>query len=69
LIEIDYVRGPFAKCGDGLFFEVPPLTSDALLTTLHLLLENVLQTACHKLQEDTGTGGIEPLVKVKLSVI
>jgi hypothetical protein len=30
--------------GDGLFFEVPPLASDALLTTLHLLLENVLQT-------------------------
>jgi hypothetical protein len=28
----------------GLFFEVPPLASDALLTTLHPLLENVLQT-------------------------
>jgi hypothetical protein len=28
--------------GDGLFFEVPPLASDALLTTLHPLLENVL---------------------------
>jgi hypothetical protein len=26
-------------CGDGLFFEVPPLASDALLTTLHPLLE------------------------------
>jgi hypothetical protein len=24
------------------FFEVPPLASDALLTTLHPLLENVL---------------------------
>jgi hypothetical protein len=29
------------KCGDGLFFEVSPLASDALLTTLHSLLENV----------------------------
>jgi hypothetical protein len=28
-------------CGDGLFFEVLPLASDALLTTLHPLLENV----------------------------
>jgi hypothetical protein len=35
------------KCGDGLFFEVPPLASDALLTTLHPLLENVLQTVEH----------------------
>jgi hypothetical protein len=32
------------RCGDGLFFEVPPLASDALLTTLHPLLENVLKT-------------------------
>jgi hypothetical protein len=32
------------KCGDGLFFEVPPVASDVLLTTLHPLLENVLQT-------------------------
>jgi hypothetical protein len=45
------------RCGDGLFFEVPPLASDALLTTLHPLLENVLQTVCHRLQEDSGTGG------------
>jgi hypothetical protein len=30
--------------GDGLFSEVPPLASDALLTTLHPFLENVLQT-------------------------
>jgi hypothetical protein len=35
------------RCGDGLFFEVPPLASDALLTTLHPLLENVLQTVNH----------------------
>jgi hypothetical protein len=38
------------------FFEVSPLASDALLTTLHPLLENVLQTVCRKLQEDSGTG-------------
>jgi hypothetical protein len=35
------------RCGDGLFFEVPPLASDVLLTTLHLLLENLLQTVDH----------------------
>jgi hypothetical protein len=35
------------RCGDGLFFEVPPLAGDALLTTLHPLLENVLQTLDH----------------------
>jgi hypothetical protein len=31
----------------SLFFEVPPLASDALLTTLHPLLENTLQTVDH----------------------
>jgi hypothetical protein len=35
------------RCDDGLFFEVPPLASDGLLTTLHPLLENVLQTVDH----------------------
>jgi hypothetical protein len=35
------------RCGDGLFFEVPPLASNAILTTLHPLLENVLQTVDH----------------------
>jgi hypothetical protein len=35
------------KCGDGLFFEVPPLARDAFLTTLHPLLENVLQSVDH----------------------
>jgi hypothetical protein len=35
------------RCGDGLFFEVHPLASDALLTTPHPLLENVLQTVAH----------------------
>jgi hypothetical protein len=44
---------------DGLFFEVPPLKSDALLTTLHPFLENVLQTVCRKLQEDSGTSGFD----------
>jgi hypothetical protein len=36
--------GTLWRCDDGLFFEVPPLASYALLTTLHPLLENVLQT-------------------------
>jgi hypothetical protein len=44
------------RCGDGLFFKVPPLASDAILTKLHPLLRNMLQTVCHKLQEDSGTG-------------
>jgi hypothetical protein len=35
------------RCGDGLLLEVPPLVSDTLLTTLHPLLENVLQTVDH----------------------
>jgi hypothetical protein len=39
--------GTLWRCGDGLFFEVPPLASDALFTTLHPLLENVLQTVNH----------------------
>jgi hypothetical protein len=39
--------GTLWRCGDGLFFEVLPLASDALLTTLHPLLENVLQTVDH----------------------
>jgi hypothetical protein len=39
--------GTLWRCGDGLLFEVPPLASDALLTTLHSLLENVLQTVGH----------------------
>jgi hypothetical protein len=51
--------GTWWRCGDGLLFEVPPLASDALLTTLRPFLENVLQTVCHKLQEDSGTGGFD----------
>jgi hypothetical protein len=49
-----FLIGTLWRCGDGLFFEVPPLASDALLTTLHPLLENVLQTvddfaiSCHE---------------------
>jgi hypothetical protein len=46
-------------CGDCLFFEAPALAIDALLTTLHPLLENVLQTVCRELQEDSGTGGFD----------
>jgi hypothetical protein len=34
----------FWRRRDSFFFKVPPLASDALLTTLHPLLENVLQT-------------------------
>jgi hypothetical protein len=51
--------GTLWRCGDGLFFEVPPLASDALLTTPHPLLENVLQTVCRKLHKDSGTGGFD----------
>jgi hypothetical protein len=35
------------RCSDSLFFKVPPLASNALLTTLHQLLENMLQTVDH----------------------
>jgi hypothetical protein len=42
-----YSESELGRCGDGLFFEVPHLASDALLTTLHPLLENVLQTVDH----------------------
>jgi hypothetical protein len=56
------IRGPSGKfvdsphysesklCGGAVtasFSEVPPLASDALLTTLHPLLENVLHTVDH----------------------
>jgi hypothetical protein len=34
------------------------LASDVLLTTLHPLLEKVLQTVYRKLQEDSGTGAV-----------
>jgi hypothetical protein len=47
------------KCGESLFFEGAPLASDSLLTTLHPLLQNVLQTVYHQLQEDSGTGGTD----------
>jgi hypothetical protein len=39
--------GTLWRCGDGLVFEVAPLASDALFTTPHPLLENVLQTVDH----------------------
>jgi hypothetical protein len=49
------IPGPFTKfwvgnlwrCSDSLFFRVPPLTSNALLTMLHPLSKNVLQTINH----------------------
>jgi hypothetical protein len=39
--------GTLWRCGDRLFFGVPSFRSDALLTTLHPLLENVLRTVDH----------------------
>jgi hypothetical protein len=39
--------GTLWRCGDGLLFEVSLLASDALPTTLHSLLENVLLTVDH----------------------
>jgi hypothetical protein len=39
--------GTLWRCSDGPFFKVPPLESNALLTMLHPLLENVLQTVDH----------------------
>jgi hypothetical protein len=36
--------GTLCRCGDGLFFEIPPLASDAFLSALHPILENMLQT-------------------------
>jgi hypothetical protein len=47
------------RCGDGLFFEVHPLASDALLTTLRPFLENLLQTVYRELQEESGTGDFD----------
>jgi hypothetical protein len=47
-------------CGGAVrvsFSKYPPLASDALLATLHPLLEKLLQTVYRKLQEDSGTGG------------
>jgi hypothetical protein len=51
--------GTLWRCGEGIFFEVLPLASDVLFSTLHPLLENILQTVCHKLQEDSGAGGFD----------
>jgi hypothetical protein len=39
--------GTLWRCGDGVFLEVAPLGSDAILTTLHPFLENVPQTVNH----------------------
>jgi hypothetical protein len=35
------------RSGDGLFFEVPPLASNALLTMFHPFLKNMLQSVDH----------------------
>jgi hypothetical protein len=49
-----FVKSPYYSeselCGGAVmvsFFKVPPLASDALLTLLHPLLKNVLQTTDH----------------------
>jgi hypothetical protein len=39
--------GNLWRCSDSVFFKVPPLASEALLTTLHSFLENVLKTTDH----------------------
>jgi hypothetical protein len=39
--------GALWRCSDGLFFKVTPFASDSLLTVLHPLLENMLQTIDH----------------------
>jgi hypothetical protein len=39
--------GTLWRCGDSLLFKVPPLASDALLTTLHPFLKNMLMTVDH----------------------
>jgi hypothetical protein len=61
-------RGSFEKFADSpyyseslVFLEAPPLASDALLTKLHQLLENVLQTVCRNFQEDSGTDSFESM--------
>jgi hypothetical protein len=49
-------------CCDGPFFELPLLASDEISRKLNPLFRNVLQTVCRNLQEDSGTGGFEPLI-------
>jgi hypothetical protein len=41
------------------------LESDALLTTLNPLTENVLQIVCRKLQEESRTGSFDLLITLK----
>jgi hypothetical protein len=43
----------FVEDSDSLFFKAPPLASDALLTMLHPLLKNVLQTDDHFLPQSS----------------
>jgi hypothetical protein len=44
-----------------------PLTSESLVTTLHPLLENVLQTVCRKLQEDSEKDAFGFLITLKIA--
>jgi hypothetical protein len=42
-----YSESELWRCSDSLFFEVPPLASNALVTMLHPLPKNVLQMVNH----------------------
>jgi len=57
------------RCGDVLFLEVTPWTSEAYLTIFHPLLENVLQTFCSNFQEDSGTRSFDILITLKSAEI
>jgi hypothetical protein len=65
--------GTLWRCGDGLFIEVPPLASGALLTTLHPLLENgvtvVLKEPFFRMAEQlSGASALHDL-KVAMDVL
>jgi hypothetical protein len=44
-LTFTFLIGTLWRCGDGLFFEVPPLARFAVLTTLHPLLRRILEQA------------------------
>jgi hypothetical protein len=72
--ERTYIRGPFEKFVDSPYYSELELCGGAVTVSFskylpwqamhflqrsHPLLENVLQTVCCKLQEDSGTGGLD----------
>jgi hypothetical protein len=74
---VAHIGGPFEKFVDSPYYSEPelyegamavsfpkylPWQADALLTTLHPLLENVLQAVCRRLHEDSGTGDFDLLI-------